>query len=299
MAFEHPLAVLQPGDLNSDRGDVLTNSTWRFLAQGDSWFSIGQLPPWATTNILFNVRLSSSAAAVSVASPGKTLAQMVNWEREVKFATYLAGGLLAYQWDAILLSAGGNDLFDALLTTPDCTDPEKAKLRLLQTPELVPVGTAMSRYLRPDAWAAFFSTIEDHFSALLSKRDDAGSKSQGVPVFVHTYDCPQPRPSQAGPGIGPWLFRAFTAYKVPSSDWLMLTSYIIQQWAQFLNTLNARLQARGIAKPNVRPVYLIGTLNPAPPGSSGPSGDWENEIHPSPQGYAKLGIAFEKQLILP
>ncbi|MGF7131445.1 hypothetical protein P3T40_002927 [Paraburkholderia sp. EB58] len=296
MAFEYPLAVLQPSDLNTDRGSVLTTSTWRLLTQGDSWFSIGQIPPWATTNILFNIRLASSAATVSLASPGKTFVQMINWEREIKFATYLAGGTLAYHWDAILLSAGGNDLFDAVLTTPGETDPVKARLRLLQNPELVPVGTSVTRYLRPDGWDTFFSMITDCFVALLSKRDEAGSQSKEVPVFVHTYDCPRPRPAPAGPGLGPWLSRAFTTYKIPSNDWLPLTSYMIQQWAQFLSSLNAKLTARGIPKPNVRPVYLIGTLNPAPADSTGPSGDWENEIHPSPQGYAKLGIAFEKQL---
>lgn len=150
MAFEYPLAVLQPGDLNRDRGDLLTRSSWRFLAQGDSWFSIGQLPPSATSNILFNIRLSTSAAAVNVAHPSKTLARMVDWYWEAKFATYLAGGNLAYQWDAILLSAGGNDLVDAVLTQPNESDPVRAKLSLLQNPELVPVGTSVSRYLRPE-----------------------------------------------------------------------------------------------------------------------------------------------------
>ncbi|CAB3745761.1 hypothetical protein [Paraburkholderia humisilvae] len=296
MAFEHPLAVLQPGDLNRDRGDLLNSSTWRFLAQGDSWFSIGQLPPWATSNILYNIRLPDSAAAVSLASPGKTFAQMIDWEWEVKFATYLAGGNLAYQWDAILLSAGGNDLFDAILTMPNVADPAKAALRLLQDPGLVPVGTSVSRYLRPAGWQAFFAAIEGYFTTLVLKRDGTGSRSPGIPIFVHTYDCPQPRQAQAGPGVGPWLSRAYTSYQIPEGDWLPLTTYIIQQWAQFLGGINAALVARGIANPNIRPVNLIGTLNPAPVDSTGPVGDWENEIHPSPQGYAKLGIALEKQI---
>jgi hypothetical protein len=182
---------------------------------------------------------------------------------------------------------------------PNVADAQKAKLRLLQNTELVPVGTSVSRYLRPEGWEAFFLMIEDCFVALLGKRDSADSKSPEIPVFVHTYDCPQPRAAQAGPGIGPWLSRAFAAYQIPTVDWLPLTTYIIQQWAQFLNGINAKLIGRGIGKPNIRPVYLIGTLNPAPAGSTGPVGDWENEIHPSAQGYSKLGICFEKQLTLP
>ncbi|WP_321948654.1 MULTISPECIES: hypothetical protein [unclassified Paraburkholderia] len=298
MSFDYPLAVLQPGDLNNARGDVLTESTWRFLAQGDSWFSIGQLPPWATSNILFSLRLPNSAAALSLASPGKTLAQMVDWTREVKFVTYLAGGTLSYKWDAILLSAGGNDLFDAILTLPTETDPARAAVRVLQAPNLVPAGTDVKRYVRSAGLSAFFNLLVGYFAQIVAKRDDPKSQSAGVPIFVHTYDCPQPRDAQAGPGVGPWLARAYTAYQIPAVDWLPLTTYLIQQWAQFLASLNGLLAARGVANANFRPAYLIGTLNPAPASSRGPTGDWENEIHPSPQGYAKLGMAFEKQINL-
>lgn len=298
MAFEHPLAVLQPGDLNNDRGHILTTSTWRLLAQGDSWFSIGQLPPWATTNILFNLRLPNSAAAVSLAYPGKTLAQMVQWDREVKFVTYLAGGRLAYKWDAILMSAGGNDLFDAILTPPNVTDPTKAALRLLQDHDKVPAGASMSRYVRPEGWTAFFDMITQCFKAVIDKRDDPNSQSAGIPIFVHTYDCPQPRDATAGPGLGPWLRTAYTTYQIPTNDWLPLTTYIIQEWAKYLNSLGGLLSSKGVKNPNIKPIYLVGTLNPAPANSTGPSGDWENEIHPSMQGYSKLGIAYEKQLVL-
>lgn len=149
-----------------------------------------------------------------------------------------------------------------------------------------------SHYLRPEGWEAFFSAMEDYFVALVLKRDRAGSKSPGIPIFAHMYDCPQPRPSQAGPGIGPWLSWAFASYQIPEVDWMPLTTYIIGQWAQFPGGINARLIARGIASPNIRTIYRVGTLNPAPVDSTGPIGDLENEIYPSPQGYAKHAIAL-------
>lgn len=74
-----------------------------------------------------------------------------------------------------------------------------------------------SRYLRPEGWEAFFSAMEDYFVALVLKRDSAGSKSPGIPIFAHTYDCPQPRPSQAGPGIGPCYRERLQAIKFPKS----------------------------------------------------------------------------------
>ncbi|WP_341317476.1 hypothetical protein WN982_40100 [Paraburkholderia sp. IMGN_8] len=297
MASEFPIALLGPNDLHSDKASVLTTSTWRLLAQGDSWFSIGQLPPWLTGNLLFSLRFPESSAAVSYASPGKTFAQMVDWHRETSFAAALAGGNLAYQWDAILLSAGGNDLFDAILLLPDEPDPDKASRRILLTPaERSAIGN-VARYVRNSGWNNLIRLLVDCFAALISKRDSAGSRSRFVPIFVHTYDCPQPRWAPAGPGIGPWLARAFKEYQIPEDDWLPLTRHLIQQWAQFLGGVNATLMRdRAVSTPNVVPVNLIGTLSPAPAASTGESGDWRNEIHPSFHGYAKLAVAFEKQV---
>ncbi|MEX3969590.1 hypothetical protein [Paraburkholderia caribensis] len=297
MATEFPVGILNPNQLHTDKEAVLNESTWRLLVQGDSWFSIGQLPPWLTGNILFALRFPVSSAAVSYASPGKTFAQMVDWHHESSFDAVLAGGRLAYQWDAILLSAGGNDLFDAILTSPDETDPGKASRRLLLMPAERPESGGVARYVRSVAWVNFLRLLTDCFEALIEKRDSAGSRSRFVPILVHTYDYPQPRWAPAGPGIGPWLARAFKDYQIPPDDWLPLTRHLIQQWAQFLSGINAALSRdRGIVNPNVAPINLIGTLTPAPAGSTGESGDWRNEIHPSFHGYGKLAIAYEKQV---
>lgn len=126
----------------------------------------------------------------------------------------------------------GNDLFDTILTPADTPDPAKAAPRLLQTPANVPVGTSMSKYVRPGAWTAFLDMITKCFEAMIARRDDPNSQSKGIPIFVHTYNCPQPRNASAGPGIGPWLCRAYTTYQIPSSDWLPLTTYLINQWPQ-------------------------------------------------------------------
>ena len=49
-----------------------------YLAQGDSWFSIGHFPPWATTNLLQQMVLSRSTLAVNCARPGIELAHMTD-----------------------------------------------------------------------------------------------------------------------------------------------------------------------------------------------------------------------------
>ena len=40
-------------DLQNTGG--LSSYRYRFLAEGDSWFSIGEFPPWATSNLLFEL----------------------------------------------------------------------------------------------------------------------------------------------------------------------------------------------------------------------------------------------------
>jgi len=50
----------------------------KYLAQGDSWFSIGTIPPWSTTNLLQQMVLSRSTLAVNCAKPGAVLAHMTD-----------------------------------------------------------------------------------------------------------------------------------------------------------------------------------------------------------------------------
>src|ERR1035437_2698986 len=88
----------------------------KYLAQGDSWFSIGHIPPWSTTNVLQQMVLSRSAVAVNCAHPGMELSHMADTSTEPAFLNLLNGSgnpKLAWKWDAILMSGGGNDLIDA------------------------------------------------------------------------------------------------------------------------------------------------------------------------------------------
>ena len=39
-------------------------------------------------------------------------------------------------------------------------------------------------------------------------------------------------------------------------------------------------------------VDTLGTLTPAPADSTGPSADWENEIHPTAAGYSQLAARW-------
>ena len=49
------LTIKQPWDVP----DLDLNAyQYKFLAEGDSWFSIGEFPPWATSSLLFGMSRS-------------------------------------------------------------------------------------------------------------------------------------------------------------------------------------------------------------------------------------------------
>ena len=183
-------------------------------------------------------------------------------------------------WSGILLSGGGNDLIDAIRTpfVDGHGQPVPPHLRLLLTPAERGTVADADGYISEPGWATFETHLVAQFHEFVAARDDPRSLSQGVPIFCHTYDIVTPRNAGAGLNHGPWLWPALNAYDVPQGDRSALAKAFL-----------ARLQALtlGLGLPNLHVVSTQGTLEPADV-VSGPSHDWENEIHPNPGGYAKL-----------
>jgi hypothetical protein len=74
-----------------------------------------------------------------------------------------------------------------------------------------------------------------------------------------------------------------------------ITDFIFDRLAERLLLLDANTP-RGTSTvkplPGVTVIDTRGTLVRAQPGTTGEDGDWADEIHPSRQGYAKLGAKF-------
>lgn len=90
---DYALHIFSPHDVyDSPSGTIPQWDDYktRFLAQGDSWFSIGAMPPWATSNILQQVKLGFDASAINCAYPGRELACMVDWKQDTGFSRLLA-----------------------------------------------------------------------------------------------------------------------------------------------------------------------------------------------------------------
>lgn len=264
----------------------------RFLAQGDSWFSIGAMPPWATSNVLQQVHLGYEACAINCAYPGRELSHMVEWKQDTGFSRLLAG-TFAYHWDGILLSGGGNDLIAAAGVLPrDANgEPVPPGSRLLLNPgEWGPSSNGAGRYLSDSGWATFASHLAPQFDDVVALRDTDINKD--VPLFCHAYAYPMPRNAPASElfHMGPWLYPAVVAYKIPVSDWLAVATELIDRLAALLRKIVDDLN-----RPGDRHIYLIDThkaLTPAQAGTTGPSNDWDNEIHPTPAGYRKLAALW-------
>ena len=123
IALFAPHQIISPGDPGPP---PLEQYQLRFLAQGDSWFSIGAWPPMLTTNLFDQLELPVLSCAVNCASPGMKLRRMTDTTRQREFLNLL-NGKAAHQWTGVLLSGGGTDLIEALQAKPTV----EAKLRLL------------------------------------------------------------------------------------------------------------------------------------------------------------------------
>ena len=256
------------------------------LAQGDSWFSIGSIPPGLTSNLLAQMELTRSAAVVNCARPGIQLAHMTDTSTQQTFRKLLAGRF-AVKWDAILFSGGGNDLIDAASVGPN----EQPQLRLLATAAERGANPASGDgYISQPGWQTFDTHMTAIFDSLVALRDSG--INQRVPMVFHTYTHIMPRPAPVAPGHGPWLQPAMQAFGVPAQDRLAVSSALMDRLAALFARLVAAHQA---ADPGCE-LHLVDS-RPVPlvlgdPNATGPSGDFFNEIHPTRGGYTKLATAW-------
>lgn len=255
----------------------------RFLAQGDSWFSIGALPPWLTSNLFDKMTLSVGAVAVNCASPGAKLVRMIDSTKNKTFLRLL-NGKATVRWTALLLSGLGNDVIEASQSPPG----SHPKDRLLARKDEWEPGVAVSRYISEPGWATFETHARGVFQRLLEQRDKTAI-NRGIPIVVHTYDFTTPRNAPAGPKLGPWLYRAVKAFEVPEEDWLAVAKELLVRTGRLIESI-------GGTDATVHVVRTQGTLTPAMTSSTGPTAHWQNEIHPTRTGYRLLGDVWEQEL---
>jgi hypothetical protein len=266
-----------------DRGDPRTNPDdpryrFRFLAEGDSWFTLGGLP---VTSLIRALDLPGDAIIVSIANPGdplRDIADIANNHGLVQQTAQRFGS----NWDAILFSGGGNDVIDYakdLVLAP----AQRAGKAINDPADYVDLG-------RLDT---VLSYLKEGYRRIVAVRDRGDSSCRDVPLVTHNYDRVTPRAAPTfvlGVRKGPWLQPVLSAAQIPPEDWIPLSDFLLGALARTLDELAAEL-------PNFYVAPTLGTLDRAAPNTTGVSFDWQNEIHPNGGGYEKLSLKLETTLL--
>lgn len=243
----------------------------RILAEGDSWFTISGFPVF---NLLQELRFGRATEIVNCALPADTIKNMRRIVSNRGYRVALSDASL--RWDAILLSGGGNDVIDRaawLLRPKEYRRPED---------ETDARGFVIAQRLD-----LLMQRIQDGYRDLIAQRD-ASPRSSGAPIILHTYDYATPRDAPAL-GLGPWLHPAFEDESVPDEFRMPVVKLLIDRLAETLLELAA-------SQDNVHVVDTRGLLVPAELGATGDSNDWQNEIHPNGDGYAKIAAVMGERM---
>jgi hypothetical protein len=259
---------------------ALQDGTGRLVyAEGDSWFDKYTPLGLEGSNLLAQLRLPFGADLVDASLIGDTIENMVSGQEGRQTQAMFE----VFDFDVILLSAGGNDLiaiFQMLFAA-------KASG---QVPPGAPFTLADLDHLDdPASYRGFFNTVLRNVAAFVAMRDHARrDKTRKAPIFLHGYDYMQPRPAAAYVfgtqfiGRGPWLYPLMKAAGLDDAQMRSAADAVLDEY-------NTRLQAE-IAAPGSN-VFLVdqrGLLTPAAAGSQGSSNDWLDEIHPNAGGFDKL-----------
>ena len=249
---------------------------WRLLAEGDSWFTVGAIP---SSNLLYELRLKQRAVVLNLGYPGDTIANVAQLSTNTEFVRRLAHPNWASDWDAVLLSGGGNDLID------------RAADLIRATPR--GAGRKAADYVDTEQLAAFSDDVRAAYTRIVALRDAATSPNRGKPIIVHTYDYPTPRPAPATflivPFTRPWMHPVFEARKVPRSLRIGVAAQLLDALAETLLALERELPAFHV-------VDTRNLLQRADIDARGNSGDWLNEIHPNSDGYRKIAARLAAKL---
>jgi hypothetical protein len=245
------------------------------LALGDSWF-------WYPNNDLMipinSIWLGTKTCLVK-GKNGAEMREMVGGTPRLwsDFQSAMSGYPTI---QCVLVSGGGNDFagvqhFQALLkvdcsaaqTADDCFDPGDAANGIERQPQ---------RMLRE---------LATNYQKLI---DFVRSVKPNVPIVLQDYDYALPTDIGFGGikggifGLGSWLKQPMVDRGVPDA---LLCDVVHRLMDDFIATLKALTDPA-----QNHDVYLVqtaGTLQPA---------DWANEMHPTPDGFKRLGECFRPLL---
>lgn len=274
MAYDNEIfwPELQPTQMPSH----FNNYSQVLLAEGDSWFAWAYLGFDISPSILNALKFDRSTATLCYAYSGHTSGDMARMAISAGFMQEFS----ARRFQAVLLSGGGNDLFNALkdghILRPANGDPADP-----------------ASYIDTAQLDALKDYVTQNYRQILSWREVPTSINRATPVLLHTYDYPMPRPAPAKafgkPATGPWLLPALLKVGAPAALHFDIIKEIAADMLDCIRAFDN--PAAGIYV-----VETSDTLTPAAPAAPGNDADWVNEIHPNAAGYAKIAAKFKAKL---
>jgi hypothetical protein len=256
--------VLVPGH-GFNRNDY----EWHILAEGDSWFHFNEVRP--EENLLQELRFKKPTAILNVAKSSDTIEQMVQSGNHRFFKMALRD----YQWNMLLLSAGGNDLIDAICGTYFLND------RVANVFVDGKNSSDANDYINTSELELLFRKVHGFYNTFFDLRDSS-EKNANCPVVIHTYDYFTMRDT-GNPRDETIRYRALYRNGIPKKLWPAVSKIMNDTLAN--NLLKLDNPAR-----NIYVINTLGTLQKARSDVAGNTTDWRNEIHPNRNGYARLSL---------
>lgn len=231
------------------------------VTEGDSWFSYEMY-----LNIVDRIDDTKRFALKRLESSGDTIANMVGYTSNARGVRALKKIVQAERPIFLFFSGGGNDIVgkeikDAILPFHPLRKPEN--------------------YLDTDVWRSLMGNLRRAYQVLV---DEIGPL---CPIFVHGYDYFIPSNERVKifpgvPGPGPWVWPEMMAPHINITDPTLQRAI----GRAMINELNDGILAP-LEKANAgyfAHVDLRDTLTSAK--------EWENEIHATIDGFAKLAKRF-------
>lgn len=254
---------------------------YRILVEGDSWMDRSAM---FHTSLLQKLAPKMDAAGdevliINLSRFGDTMRRMGDCA-DGEFRLWITTAF-AWKFDALLLSAGGNDFIDAA-RDPDAGRGILKNLSGAPMPargrdclDRAAVATLVDAYLAP-SFAALYAEVQ-------------ASRHAGVPIFLNLYDTPVARDAPAFPGGRSWLHEAYVKNGIPPKLWPDLTGAIFAD-------VQRAVRGWAAGRADLHCVPTTGTLVAADPDARGSSGDWLNEIHPNAAGWEKLAGVWQQTI---
>ena len=238
------------------------------VAEGDSWFQ----HPLIRDTI---DHLSNHYNIKSLGAAGDTADNMA---RDLE----VAGAVRHERPRGVLLSAGGNDLFDAL----NGIYPKGEEFqRLFPTPTGVVGRYDPSKPLADHLTPVFDGVLDAVFAnydRMLNAIREATETDWPVEVFVHAYDYVRPYPDAVLGDKRSWLGKPLADQGFPEA---VRRDFV----KAMINRFQNRMTHFASQQDNVHLVQTVGTLDDI-------DRHWDDEIHPTRIGYSRIASRFRETI---